>query len=342
MEAMALVDTLGRPLRSLRISVTDRCNLRCEYCMPEQEYVWLSRDDLLHFEEISRLVDVFISLGVTKIRLTGGEPLLRRNLCQLVELLAEKPLADLALTTNAILLDEFAEPLRRAGLRRLNLSLDTLRPDRFIRLTRQNDHARVMRGIREAARLFDGTKLDAVIMRGVNDDELEPLLDFAASIHAEVRFIEYMDVGGATHWSADTVVPRAEMLERLRSRFGEVKALEEPGSTAPADRFALPDGRVFGVIASTTAPFCRDCDRARITADGLFYTCLYAMDGLALRPMLRRGDPPDAIAAQIEARWLRRTDRGAEERVELRERTAFVPVSALRADPHLEMHKRGG
>jgi len=342
MEPMALVDTLGRPLRSLRISVTDRCNLRCEYCMPEEEYVWLSRDDLLHFEEISRLVDVFISLGVTKIRLTGGEPLLRRNLCQLVELLAEKPLADLALTTNAILLDEFAEPLRRAGLRRLNLSLDTLRPDRFIRLTRQNDHARVMRGIREAARLFDGTKLDAVIMRGVNDDELEPLLDFAASIHAEVRFIEYMDVGGATHWSADTVVPRAEMLERLRSRFGEVKALEEPGSTAPADRFALPDGRVFGVIASTTAPFCRDCDRARITADGLFYTCLYAIDGLALRPMLRGGDPPDAIASRIEARWLRRTDRGAEERVEMRERTAFVPVSALRADPHLEMHKRGG
>jgi cyclic pyranopterin phosphate synthase len=199
-----------------------------------------------------------------------------------------------------------------------------------------------MRGIRAAARLFDGTKLDAVIMRGVNDDELEPLLDFAASIRAEVRFIEYMDVGGATHWSSETVVPRAELLERLRSRFGEVTAVEEPGSTAPADRFALPDGRVFGVIASTTAPFCRDCDRARITADGVFYTCLYAIDGLELRPLLRRGDGPEAIAAQIEARWLRREDRGAEQRVELRERTAFVPVSALRADPHLEMHKRGG
>jgi cyclic pyranopterin phosphate synthase len=199
-----------------------------------------------------------------------------------------------------------------------------------------------MRGILAAARVFDGTKLDAVIMRGVNDDELEPLLDFAASIAAEVRFIEYMDVGGATHWSADTVVPRAEMLERLRTRFGGIAAIEEPGSTAPADRFALPDGRAFGVIASTTAPFCRDCDRARITADGMFYTCLYATDGLALRPLLRSGDPREAIAGQIETRWLARADRGAEERVEMRGRSVFVPLSALRADPHLEMHKRGG
>jgi GTP 3',8-cyclase len=339
---MALVDTLGRPLRSLRVSVTDRCNLRCEYCMPEEEYVWLSRDDLLHFEEISRLADVVIGLGVDKIRLTGGEPLLRRNLCQLVELLADKPLNDLALTTNAILLDEFAQPLKRAGLRRLNISLDTLVPERFVRLTRQHDHARVMRGILAASRVFDGTKLDAVIMRGVNDDELEPLLDFAASIGAEVRFIEYMDVGGATRWSSDTVVSRAEMLERLRARFGEVTAIEEPASTAPADRFALPDGRVFGLIASTTSPFCRDCDRARVTADGVFYTCLYAADGLALRPALRRGDTAEEIARQIDARWRARTDRGAEERVEVRERTVFVPVAALRADPHLEMHKRGG
>jgi len=342
MEPMALIDTLGRPLRSLRVSVTDRCNLRCEYCMPEEEYAWLSREDLLHFEEISRLVDIFIGLGVDKVRLTGGEPLLRRHLCHLVELLADKPLQDLALTTNAILLEEFAQPLRRAGLRRLNISLDTLVPERFVRLTRQHDHATVMRGIQAAAREYDGTKLDAVIMRGINDDELEPLLDFAASIGAEMRFIEYMDVGGATRWSSGTVVPRAEMLERLRERFGGIAAVEEPASTAPADRFALPDGRVFGVIASTTAPFCRDCDRARVTADGMFYTCLYAADGLALRPLLRRGDTAGAIAGAIEARWESRADRGAEERVAVRERTVFVPVSALRADPHLEMHKRGG
>ena len=342
MEPMALIDTLGRPLRSLRVSVTDRCNLRCEYCMPEEEYVWLSRDDLLHFEEISRLVDVFVGLGVDKIRLTGGEPLLRRNLCQLIELLADKPLADLALTTNAILLEEFAEPLRRAGLRRLNISLDTLSAERFVRLTRQNDHARVLRGIHAAARVFRGTKLDAVIMRGVNDDELEALLDFAASIEAEVRFIEYMDVGGATRWAADTVVPRTEMLDRLRARFGEVTAIEEPDRRRPPTASRCRTAAAFGIIASTTAPFCADCDRARITADGVFYTCLYATDGLALRPALRQGDSADAIAAQIEARWRRRTDRGAEERVELRDRGAFVPVAALRADPHLEMHKRGG
>jgi len=342
MGTMPLVDALGRPFRSLRVSVTDRCNLRCEYCMPEEEYVWLSRDDLLHFEEISRLVDVFIGLGVDKVRLTGGEPLLRRNLCQLVELLADKPLTDLALTTNAILLEEFAQPLRRAGLRRLNISLDTLVPERFVRLTRQHDHARVMRGIHAAAQAFEGTKLDAVIMRGVNDDELEPLLDFAASVGAEVRFIEYMDVGGATRWASDLVVPRSELLARLRARFGGTEPVEEPGSSAPADRFLLPDGRVFGVIASTTAPFCRSCDRARVTADGVFYTCLYATDGMALRPPLRRGDPPDAIAARIEARWAARSDRGAEARAEVKDRTAFVPVSALRADPHLEMHKRGG
>jgi cyclic pyranopterin phosphate synthase len=310
--------------------------------MPEDDYAWLSRDDLLHFEEISRLVDVFAGLGVDKVRLTGGEPLLRRNLCQLVEMLAGKPLADLALTTNAILLEEFAGPLRLAGLRRLNISLDTLRPDRFFALTRQQDHARVMRGIHAAARVFDGTKLDAVILRGVNDDELEALLDFAASIGAEMRFIEYMDVGGATRWSGETVVPRAEMLERLQARFGRIAPVDDPGSTAPAGRFVLPDGRVFGVIASTTAPFCRDCDRARITADGVFFTCLYAAHGLALRPMLRGGGPADAIADAIAERWRGRKDRGAEERVEVGNRTAFVPVAALRADPHLEMHKRGG
>jgi cyclic pyranopterin phosphate synthase len=339
---MPLVDALGRPLRSLRVSVTDRCNLRCEYCMPEQEYVWLSRDDLLHFEELSRLVDVFVGLGVDKIRLTGGEPLLRRNLPQLVELLARKPLQDLALTTNAMLLDEFAAPLKRAGLRRLNISLDTLQPARFLQLTRQNDHERVMRGIDAASRLFSGIKLDAVIMRGVNDDELEALLDYGTSIGAEVRFIEYMDVGGATRWTSETVVPRREMVERLTARFGAVTAIEEPGSTAPADRYALPDGRLFGIISSTTEPFCRDCDRARMTADGVFFTCLYATEGFSLREALRRGEAPEAIAALIAQRWIARRDRGAEERFEIHDRTAYIPLATLREHPHLEMHKRGG
>jgi GTP 3',8-cyclase len=342
MKTMSSRDLLGRPLRSLRVSVTDRCNLRCEYCMPEAEYAWLSRDDLLHFEEISRIADAFVTLGVDKIRLTGGEPLLRRDLPALVRLLAAKPLADLALTTNGILLADHAAPLADAGLKRLNISLDTLQPDRFVQLTRQDDHARVIAGIQRATAFFTGLKLDTVVMRGVNDDELEPMLDYAATVGAEVRFIEYMDVAGATKWLPHMVLPRREMLERLRARFGPVTPVEEPGSTAPADRYRLPDGRVFGIISSTTEPFCRDCDRARITADGVFFTCLYSTEGLDLRSRLRAGAPVEELAATVDARWSGRRDRGAEERVGLRDRAAFVPVSTLRANPHLEMHKRGG
>lgn len=311
--------------------------------MPEDDYVWLEREHLLHFEEISRIVDAFTSLGADKIRLTGGEPLLRRDLPRLVALLAAKPaLADLALTTNGILLAESCAPLKQAGLKRINISLDTLRPDRFKTLTRQDEHGRVMQGIHAAVRAFDGIKIDTVVMRGVNDDELEPLLDFGASIGAEVRFIEYMDVAGATRWSADLVLPRRDILERLRKRFGPIVPVDEPGSSAPADRFALPDGRLFGVISSTTEPFCRTCDRARLTADGVFFTCLYATDGLALRDRLRGGSTTDELASLVRNRWLARADRGAEQRLETRDRTVFLPVAALRANPHLEMHKRGG
>lgn len=311
--------------------------------MPEDDYVWLEREHLLHFEEISRVVDALTSLGVDRIRLTGGEPLLRRNLPDLVALLAAKPaLTDLALTTNAMLLAEQAASLKRAGLMRLNISLDTLRPDRFKTLTRQDEHGRVIAGIRTAAGLFRGIKIDTVVMKGVNDDELEPLLDFGAAIGAEVRFIEYMDVAGATKWSSDLVLSRREILERLRTRYGSLTAVDEPGATAPADRYALPDGRFVGVISSTTEPFCRTCDRARLTADGMFFTCLYATDGLELRDRLRSGASPADLAALVRSRWLTRTDRGAEERLETRDRTVFLPVATLRANPHLEMHKRGG
>jgi cyclic pyranopterin phosphate synthase len=179
-------------------------------------------------------------------------------------------------------------------------------------------------------------------MRGINDDELVPLLEFGGRVGAEVRFIEYMDVGGATHWRQDLVVPSAELLHSLSGYYGPISAIPEPGSTAPAGRFRLPDGRTFGVIASTTEPFCRTCDRARLTADGVFYTCLYATDGLSLREPLRQGASPDAIRSLIETRWRQRADRGAEIRHELRDRSVFLPVTALRADPHLEMHKRGG
>jgi GTP 3',8-cyclase len=336
-------DTFGRALRNLRISVTDRCNLRCAYCMPEEDYVWLPRAEILHFEEVSTLADVFMGLGVDKIRLTGGEPLLRRDLGSLIRLLAAKPaLRDLAITTNGVLLAEQARGLKEAGLHRVTVSLDTLRPDRFTALTRRANHAQVLEGIAAVpAAGFRGTKLDTVVMRGVNEDELADLIEFGTTVPAEVRFIEYMDVGGATRWSMDKVVSRDEMLDQLGRRYGRIEPLVED-STAPADRYALPDGTVFGIIASTTAPFCASCDRSRLTADGMWYLCLYAQKGIDLRGPLRRGASREELAGLILETWKRRADRGAEERLRLRDRTPLVQIGRLRQDPHLEMHTRGG
>ncbi len=340
---MFIRDVLDRPLRSLRVSVTDRCNLRCQYCMPEPDYVWLPREDILTFEELSALVDVFISLGVDRVRLTGGEPLLRRDLPAFVRLLAGKPaLRDLALTTNGVLLVEQAAELRAAGLHRLSVSLDTLRRDRFQELTRFDLLPAVLDGIRAAgAAGFDPPKLDAVMIRGFNDDELFDLLEYARGIGAELRFIEYMDVGGATHWSVDRVLSRAEMLARLDGRYGPIAPLEEH-TWAPAARFRLRDGLVFGIISSTTEPFCRTCDRSRLTADGLWYLCLYAVGGVDLRRALRAGASADELARLIADTWQRRADRGAELRVEARDRQPFIPLTQLQKDPHLEMHTRGG
>jgi cyclic pyranopterin phosphate synthase len=336
------VDTLGRPLRNLRLSVTDRCNLRCSYCMPEPEYVWLPREDILHFEEIDRLVDVFVDLGVDKVRLTGGEPLMRRDLPALVERLAHKSgIRDLAMTTNGVLLASHAAALTAAGLHRLTVSLDTLDRERFKQLTRFDEIDRVLHGIDVAAPLFPGLKIDTVVIRGVNDDELAPLVEFGKRYGAEVRFIEYMDVGGATHWSMDRVVSRAEMLDALAQRYGPIAPVIEHTS-APADRFRLEDGTVFGIISSTTQPFCRDCDRSRLTADGMWYLCLYATRGVDLRGPLRAGAPPDELKALITSVWERRVDRGAEVRLASRDRAPLIPVDTLRRDPHLEMHTRGG
>ena len=336
-------DVYQRPLRNLRISVTDRCNLRCAYCMPEEDYVWLPREQILDFEEISALADVFMDLGVDKIRLTGGEPLLRRGLPELIRPLAAKPkLKDLALTTNGVLLGEQAQPLRDAGLHRVTVSLDTLRPDRFTALTRRTNHAQVLAGIaavRPAG--FTGTKLDTVVMRGFNDDELPDLIEYGRAVPAEVRFIEYMDVGGATRWSMDKVVSRAQILETLSRRYGRIEPIVEE-STAPADRYTLADGTVFGIISSTTEPFCASCDRSRLTADGVFYLCLYAQKGVDLRGPLRRGASRDELQALIAGAWGRRADRGAEERLRLRDRSPLVQIGRLREDPHLEMHTRGG
>ncbi len=342
---MPIRDAFDRPLRNLRLSVTDRCNLRCQYCMPEAHYVWLPRHDLLSFEEISTLADVFIELGVDKIRLTGGEPLLRRDLPALVRLLAGKPgIRDLALTTNGVLLADQADALRDAGLHRVTVSLDTLDPERFTALTRFNDLDRVHAGIAAAARAFDILKIDTVVIRGVNDAEIVPLLEYAKRVQAEIRFIEYMDVGGATQWSMDSVVSRADILDAFARHYGPVTPLPAEGDdqSAPADRFQLPDGTTFGIIASTTAPFCADCDRSRLTADGMWLRCLYATDGTDLRGPLRAGASRETLKALLTDGWRTRTDRGAEQRLAVRNRETLIPLSQLRRNPHLEMHTRGG
>jgi cyclic pyranopterin phosphate synthase len=335
-------DLLGRPLRNLRLSVTDRCNLRCSYCMPEAEYVWLPRHDLLQFEEMSTLIDVFARAGVDRVRLTGGEPLLRRNLPELIRMIARKPaIRDLALTTNGVMLAEHARELRAAGLHRLTVSLDTLRPDRFQALTRFDSLPQVLAGIDEAAQYFAGIKLDAVIMRGTNEDELVPLMEYARRIGAEIRFIEYMDVGGATQWSRDRVMSRHDMLAALTLEYGPIAAIVEDTS-APADRFRLGDGTVFGVISSTTDPFCSKCDRSRLTADGVWYRCLYATAGTDLRTPLRAGASPEDLLELLRREWTARADRGAEERLGVSDRSPLVPASSLKKNPHLEMHTRGG
>jgi cyclic pyranopterin phosphate synthase len=340
---MITADAFGRPLRNLRISVTDRCNLRCRYCMPEEHYVWLPRRDILTFEEIGVLVDCFTAVGVDRVRLTGGEPLLRHDLAMLVALLAGKPaLRDIALTTNGVSLAEHAEALAAAGLHRLTVSLDTLRPDRFAALSRREALPQVLAGLAAAQRAgLRPLKLDTVVIRGVNADELADVIEYGKTLDAEVRFIEYMDVGGATHWSPDRVYPRDAMLADLRRRYGAIEPLREE-SSAPADRYRLPDGTVFGIISSTTAPFCRACDRARLTADGLWYLCLYARIGIDLRQLVRGGASRAEIAAAIAARWRARDDRGAEARLQSRSRAALLPATELRKDPHLEMHTRGG
>lgn len=337
------LDAFDRPLRSLRVSVTDRCNLRCLYCMPEEEYVWLPREDLLTFEEIARLTGIFTELGVDKVRLTGGEPLLRQNLPELVrQLCANAAVREIAVTTNAVLLADHAAALRAAGLHRVNVSIDTLRPERFQRMTRRDELTAVLAGLDAVERAgFSGTKLDAVIIRGHNEDELVPLLEFARQKNVEIRFLEYMDVGGATGWSANQVFSRAEMLAAISKHYGEPQPRGGQGS-APAERFRLPDGSTFGIIASTTTPFCRACDRSRLTADGMWFMCLYATQGINLRDPLRRGASRDEIAQVIASAWRGRTDRGAEMRRDKRGRSAFIPLEMLRLDPHLEMHTRGG
>jgi cyclic pyranopterin phosphate synthase len=343
---VSVTDFWGRPLRSLRVSVTDRCNLRCQYCMPEENYVWLPRENLLTFEEIVLLTEMFSAQGIDKVRITGGEPLLRTNVAELIRMLRQNPrIQDIAMTTNGVLLNEQAQALFEAGLHRVTVSLDTLKPERFKSLTRRDTLERVFEGIASVGRAgFTGLKLDTVAMKGYNEDELIPLIEYGKQVNGEVRFIEYMDVGGANDWSVDKVLSRKEILKTLGEYYGVLEPVEEV-SSAPAQRFRLPDGTTFGIISSTTMPFCSTCDRSRLTADGMWYGCLYAKTGLDLRQPLRTGRSRDEILSIIQSVWNNRKDRGAEERKELEQgsgRGRYIDIDRLRQDPHLEMHARGG
>ncbi|MDA2958278.1 MAG: GTP 3',8-cyclase MoaA [Ilumatobacteraceae bacterium] len=313
MAAQDLVDPFGRTIRDLRISVTDRCNFRCTYCMPAEGMVWLPKSEVLTFEEIERLARLFVErYGVDGIRLTGGEPTVRAHLPVLIAKLAAlkvpvdsaSPLAgesiDLALTTNASTLANCADELRRAGLRRINISLDSLDRAKFEQMTRRDELDRVLVGIQAAIDTgFESVKINAVIERGVNDDEILDLADFGRRLGIEVRFIEFMPLDAEGHWDNEKVVSQDEIV----SRIGEAFPLESVPArgAAPADRWRYLDGKgTVGVIPSVTKPFCADCDRVRLTADGQFRTCLFATTEFDLRALLRNGADDDTVAAEIE------------------------------------------
>ena len=311
--------------------------------MPEENYVWLPRQSILTYEEMVRLAGIFSRLGASKVRLTGGEPLLRHDLHRLVaQLRAISEVEDIALTTNGLLLARHAGELKTAGLDRITVSLDTLRPARMEISARTPHHADILTGLDIAqAAGFTGTKINSVVIRGFNDDEIVDLMEFGRERDIEIRFIEYMDVGGATHWSMGDVVSQRDILAVLERRYGPIRPAAGRAS-APAEGFLLPDGTRFGIIASTTAPFCRSCDRSRVTADGTWFLCLYAESGVDLRESLRGGASDEEIDRLIRETWSGRADRGAEKRSDVADRGALYQLESLRADPRREMHTRGG
>jgi cyclic pyranopterin phosphate synthase len=295
-----LIDTFGRVHNNLRISVTDRCNLRCTYCMPE-EVVFMEKHELLTFEEISRFVAIVAPLGIDKIRLTGGEPLLRRDLPRLVAMLCNIPgIKDVGLTTNGILLAHLAKPLFDAGLRRINISLDTLDPQRFRRLTRRDGLDKVLEGIMAAKKAgFNPVKINAVSIRGITEYEVFPLACFAREHGLEMRFIEYMPIG-ADHWERDKVYFAHEILEQLEKKIGPLAPAKDYDPKAPAMEFEYADGggRV-GIIASVSRPFCLSCNRVRLTAEGKLRNCLFALKEVDLKPLLRDTGSPEEITALV-------------------------------------------
>jgi cyclic pyranopterin phosphate synthase len=332
---MDVLDTFGRPLRDLRISVTDRCNFRCVYCMPKEVYGrdhrFLDRRELLTFEEIERVARVFVDAGVRKLRITGGEPLVRRDLERLIALLAGLDV-DLTLTTNGSLLPQKAQALADAGLSRITVSLDSLDDAQFRALNDVDFPVdRVLEGIDAAAAAGLPVKVNAVVKRGANDDQIVPMAAFFRERGHTLRFIEYMDVGSTNGWRLDDVVPAAEIVAALDEAFG-VEPVDPSYRGEVARRYRYRDGAgEVGVIASVTQPFCGDCTRARLSAEGRLFTCLFALRGHDLRAVVRSGATDEELAEAIRGVWGARKDRYSERRSE-----------ATTGLPRIEMSYIGG
>ena len=336
-----ITDTMGRPLKDLRISVTDRCNFRCTYCMPSEifgeSYKFLPKNEILSFEEIARLARIFVKFGVNKLRITGGEPLLRTDLHKLIAMLTGMPgLEDLTLTTNAFLLPQQAQQLKDAGLQRVTISLDTLDDEVFKEMNgRGISIDRVLQGIDAAAAAgLAPIKINAVVQRGVNDHTVVDLARHFKNSGHIVRFIEYMDVGNRNGWKWDQVVPAAEIVQQIDAEM----PLEPVDSNYPgevANRYRYRDGQgEIGVISSVSQPFCANCTRSRLSTDGKLYTCLFASTGVSLRDEMRAGASDDDLRNLITRIWTRRTDRYSEERTEL--------ASLQNVPAKVEMYQIGG
>jgi len=312
-----LVDPLGRVHADLRVSVTDRCNIRCQYCMPAEGVVFKPHDAILAFEEIERVVRVAASLGVRKVRLTGGEPLVRHGICQLVRMVsAIHGIEDLAMTTNGVLLADFAEDLKRAGLQRLNISLDTVRREKFREIARRDALPKVLRGIAAARRAgFEHIKLNAVALRGQSEDDVVPLARFAREHGLELRFIEFMPLDGANRWRRGDVLSAGEILRLLTEGIGPLEPIVESEARGLATEYRFADGigRV-GVIASVSEPFCRHCGRIRLTAEGMLRNCLFSAREWDVRGVLRGGGSDEELIAMFHAAiGAKRPARGAED-----------------------------
>ncbi len=317
------IDTLKRPLKDLRISVIDQCNFRCPYCMPAEvfgnHYAFLKRDELLNFDEITRLTRIAADLGVHKIRLTGGEPLLRKDIDQLIKMLVAIPrIDDLALTTNGVLLPRFAERLKNAGMKRITVSLDALDNDCFQKMNGRNVQvAAVLKGIEAAAAAGLRIKINMVVQKGVNESEILPMSRFFKQNGHTLRFIEFMDVGNHNGWKMEQVFPSRRIVELIQSEFPlEPLNPNYPGEVARRYRYSGTEVEI-GVIASVTQPFCANCMRSRLSADGKLYTCLFANEGWDLREVLRNGETDDDIRETLRAIWENRHDRYSELRTEI-------------------------